>query len=822
MDRANAFISLLEKSRDGIVVVDERGYILFANRSAEILFGRTSALLEKRPFGYPLVHGEKTFIDVLNSETGPRQVEMTVTHTIWYERSAYLAILHDITEQVKAEEELKHSEEKFSRIFYITPDPVLLADVETGMVDDVNPSFLTLFGKKRDTCIGKTTVELGLWQSEKERAALITELEKNAKIDNLEHSVESGDKTLDFLLSAATLNHQGKKKYIIMLRDITEISQHQRELAQAKDKAESANKAKSNFLANMSHEIRTPMNAIIGSSNLLLDTEMNAEQKRYAETIIESGNHLLGLINDILDFSKIEAGKMEVDNSAFSFKILCKSVINVVSQKLEDKPVKLSYNISPDIPELLIGDVVRLRQVLINLAGNAVKFTPSGTVEIAADLQNKQSSASEKVRLYIEVRDTGIGIPKEKIPELFNSFSQVDASTTRKYGGTGLGLAISSRIIQILGGEISVESKENEGTVFSFSLPFGKVKEEKHKKTDAPNKPSYIAGADENTPQISTEAWPKPNETGIYRILIAEDNPVSKMVAAKTLEKLGYEADTAEDGVSVFKALERKHYDIILMDVQMPDMDGFEVTKHIRSGKTGNRNIGIPIIAMTAYAMGEDRTQCLESGMNDYLSKPFTPATLSEKIEAWLKQEKPETADSPPGKSLQGNTKSGASSGSTADATSGNPASVASGAAPCSPSNTPPFDREALKNHTDQDYTYISKLLTLFITDIAGRMQILKNAADNSDWKEVHSQAHSIKGAASTIFAGCLEKASQQLEDKAWKKHEKNRGEKHKGNGQNNADSEISDTITQLDTEFKKVKQDITDFLAENQSKKQA
>jgi PAS domain S-box-containing protein len=599
-----------------------------------------------------------------------------------------------------------------------------------GRVRVCNAAFEKLFGYTKDELIGAELNSLILPPQFKREADEFKERREGGGFVQAITQRRRKDGTLvPVELYAISLRVAGETVgNLLLYNDVTERKRAEDSLKAAKEAAEGANRAKSEFLANMSHEIRTPMNGIIGMTQLALESDLNPEVREYLELVNSSADALLFLLNEILDFSKIESGKMELESEPFALRESLGQTLKTLAHAASRKRLEFAWTPAPDVPEWLIGDCGRLRQVLVNLAGNAIKFTELGKVEVSATLQN---CTREFAELRFDVRDTGIGIAADKLKLIFDVFTQADASTTRKYGGTGLGLAISQRLVAQMGGALQVESKLGEGSNFYFivrlllpPMNFVPPKQNSALLNEAP--PPIANVAIEPRPRESA-----PSATGNshrkLRVLLAEDNDVNCRLATKLLEKEGHSIVAAMNGREALEAIEREKFDLVLMDGQMPEMDGLEAIRRIRAQEKKS-GAHLPIISVTARAMRGDREACLTAGADAYVSKPLRASELFDAIERCC----PNAA--------------GAQHAQT-------PAST--------------VDEDKLLERCQGDRDLLVEIIGLFEGETDGLLRQVVEAIESRDASTIAKTAHTLKGSIGNFTDAEPYKAAKRLEQDA-------------------------------------------------------
>ncbi len=887
---------LSESASDVIWAMDMNLMTTYASPSVEQLLGYSSEEFMKSRTIEKIMSPESlnTFLEYFAEELGIEEGEdkdlsrFTMLEleqirkdgsTVWTEvkmkflrdhdnqATGILGITRDISERKQAEKELL----RITKAVESSSDAIGLSDPE-GHHFYQNRAFTELFEYATAEELESIGGGPGLYAHQDVAHEVFENIKRGVSwLGESEMVSKSGRRFPVFLRSDAIKDDRGNIIGLIGVHtDITERKQAEDALKGANQEleeavirakklaitAEEANAAKGDFLANMSHEIRTPMNGIIGMIGLLLDTALSNEQTQYAETVRNSADSLLNIINDILDFSKIEAGKLELETLDFDLRATLEDTTDPLALRIQEKGLEFICMIDPEIPSLVKGDPGRLRQVLTNLLGNAIKFTSEGEVSVKVTPDHEDDN---HVTVRFEVTDTGIGIPADKVKKLFQAFMQADASTTRRFGGTGLGLSISKLLAEMMGGRIGVESKEGAGSTFWFTVVFekqpvvSKQDLEEHaditgvrilsvddnatnrrllsvlldswgcRNSEAPDAktaletlhaataegdPFRIAILDMHMPGMNGETLgrkikenpeirnttlimmtsignrgdarrledigfsayltkplkqsqlydclltvycgkkrsPDKDEKRIVtrhtlaenrrhkvRILIVEDNIVNQKVAMKMVEKLGFRADAVADGWEALQALETIPYDLVLMDCQMPELDGYEATRRIRNPQTPIRNPKIPIIAMTAHAMQGDREKCLNAGMDDYISKPVNANALCDVLDKYIADDFDEIP-------------------------------VASAVPVPDTSQSAPVNMSRIHETSDGDHDFEKELIEIFLTDNEQRLTVLEIAVNGQDADAVKREAHTMKGSCSNMGAQPMQEIAYRLE----------------------------------------------------------
>jgi PAS domain S-box-containing protein len=630
-------------------------------------------------------------------------------------------IARDITERKRAEEALQESETRNRLMVETLPLIIYSVDAEFPYSPIYVSANILALGHTVDEWYNAPDLWVSLLHPEDRERVLHetgTAMAAGTATES-EYRVVAKDGSVVWLHDRGRVvaDSNGKRVWQGLMLDITEQKQIEDDLHQARDLALESVRLKSEFLANMSHEIRTPMNGVIGMTGILLDTNLNEEQRDCAEIIRASGEALLTIINDILDFSKIEAGKLHFEMLDFDLSNAVEGTVELLAPRAHAKHIELASLIYSDVPNGLLGDPGRLRQVLTNLIGNAIKFTERGEVIVRAE---KERETDNQIVIRFSVSDTGIGISEAAQKNLFQAFTQADGSTTRKYGGTGLGLAISKQLVELMGGELGVTSTEGKGSTFWFTARF--AKQPTPVVSSKPDLP-----APRNSKLVTEHTLPEANPVSNKLILLAEDNIVNQKVAARQLQKLGYRADVVANGHEALEALGRIPYDLLLMDCQMPEMDGYEATAAIRrlEGKTKHT----PIVAMTAHALAGDRAKCLAAGMDEYITKPVKQEELKRVLELLLN-----------------NASGGCLNGAGDDA-------------------LPLVDVERMHEMMGEEAAEFSEILSLYLDEMRKNLGLLDDAVAAGDRREVELIAHNCAGTSANCGMTAVSIPFRELEE---------------------------------------------------------
>ncbi|MDX1654381.1 MAG: response regulator, partial [Candidatus Competibacteraceae bacterium] len=851
------------------------GRVVMANQEASRLLGATPLpnrsfrrLLAGRPAGtlrrmrrrLLAGDGQVTGRLTLRRNAGPPlTLEVTVNRVTRQGEELYVCLLGEALQQATAD--LAESEGQKAAILEAAVDAIVILDRQ-GLITGFNPAAERIFGHKRESIIGLSLVDQLIPARDRDRQRTnLTRLMECGCAKQLERPMEvtalrADGSEIPLEVAIAAIGPPPRPLWVAYCRDISERHQREEELRLTRDQAESASRAKSEFLATMSHEIRTPLNAILGTLTLLQDTPLNEEQRNFAETAQESGKALLTLINDILDFSKIEAGRLVLEETDFDLVSLVEGVAELLAPRAHGRHIELSTLIEPSVPTWLRMDAGRLRQVLLNLAGNAIKFTRKGGVALTVELA---AARQEQVQLRFTVADTGIGIAQADQHKLFEKFTQIGPSHARRYGGTGLGLAICRSLVELLGGEIGFQSLVSQGSRFYFTVNARQASPEHRPSTqylprllaglrvlivednsvsrrshlrllrgwgvEASAQPNGLAALEAledarqageafqtvlidqwladmsgeelgrtiqeretlsdtrlimmavmGTPSIHSrvrrlgfdaalvkpvrqnslfrwlgmvndllprepgdETLEEPPEAPIARrgrLLLAEDSHANQLVATAMLTKAGFQVDTASDGMEAVQAVRTLDYDLVLMDLWMPEMDGFEATAEIRQ-LPGERS-RLPVVAMTANAMSGDRERCLNAGMNDYLTKPIDRRQLLLVLDKWLGHR----YEIPPNRCKQ---PASPSSGTTVDGV---------------------LDPTILAQlRADTDGALLGRVVGIFVQEARQRLVQLTTALERGDWQRLQREAHTLKSGAGTFGALELQDHARRLDE---------------------------------------------------------
>lgn len=718
---APEYLALIDQVKEVIFQTDAEGHWVFLNPAWTEITGFSISESLGRSFVefvhpddraenqrkfQPLIRRQKDYcrheVRYLHQSGGYRWIEVFARLIVNLEGHAAgtVGTLRDVTERRRAEE-------RFRVLFEYSSDAHLIFD-ENGIID-CNNAALALLRCSKEQILGLHPARLSPERQPDGRLSM----EKCAEMDRIatercRHRFEWTHRRFDGTeipveVTLTPVQLDGKRVLLVVWHDLSERKAAEAALNAAKEAAEAANRAKSDFLAIMSHEIRTPMNGVVGMTGLLLGTALSDEQRHYAETVQASAQSLLTVINDILDYSKIEAGRLSIEPVRFDLKQCMTDVAGLLRPKAAQKSLDFQLDYSAQLATRFVGDPIRIRQIIMNLGDNAIKFTRSGKVRI--EVSGEDCDGFE-TKLRFKVIDTGIGIPVEVQPRLFEKFTQADSSTTRKFGGTGLGLAICKRLTALMGGDISMQSEAGKGTTFTLSLCLPR-----NLCPTCPDESTAPAADLYSTPALDVSVAP--------RVLLAEDNVINQALAVALLGKMGCKVDIAHNGLEAVRMARDNSYSFILMDCQMPEMDGYEATALIRQAEPPG--VRVPIIAVTANAMQGDRDRCISQGMDDYLSKPIVPNDLRKTLQRWAAQAEEKPA-------------------------------------------SPAFDLNLALDRMEGDRALFNALATSFVSNLPQQILKLKAHVDKRDARQVSLVAHTVKGSTAMFAATRVTSAAAELE----------------------------------------------------------
>ncbi len=703
-------------------------------------------------------NGEMLWVDlsvspVRNAE-GQLLYGLALMQNITRRKKAEQALQAEIAEREQAQHDLAERTDFLNSLIENSPVAIAVMDPD-GRLRMCNPAFEALFRYRRGEVTGRPIQEIvGSNERSEEVRQIVERLRQKKQVHLSTTRKRSDGSEVAVELFTVPLVTEGKIAGVLgMYQDITERVRAEEALVRAKEAAEAANRAKSEFLANMSHEIRTPMNGIIGMTDLALDTGLTAEQREYLNMVQSSAHSLLGILNDVLDFSKIEAGKLDLEPAVFRLRQSLGETLKALSLRAQQKGLALRWRVGEDIEDDLVGDAGRLRQIVVNLVGNALKFTDEGEVCVEVEQENPSAQGTT---LHFRVRDTGIGISPEKQKLIFEPFTQADSSTTRRYGGTGLGLGICARLVELMGGKIWVESEAARGSTFHFT-----ARVEFASRSGGTERPQTDALEGERArakrpmqERHENAGAAAANGKGLT-VLLAEDNSVNRLLAERLLEKHGHRVLPAENGVEALSILERERerIDAVLMDVQMPEMDGLTAIRRIRARETEGEQ-RVPIIALTAHAMKGDREKCMEAGADDYLSKPLHARDLLAIFDR-IQRRKKEVKPNVPEKKQESHGPAAALSSMTVSSRQVQKAGIGS---------TDVFDWSAALEHLDGDHELLAEVARLFAEQWPASKAELEAALAKRDLTACERLAHGLKGAAAHLGARRVSESSFELE----------------------------------------------------------